>query len=70
MKVLPKTAADDDGWSRETKEDMLFTWTRRFLLRDEPADLLLIALKHEYDLPGDNYQEQRDLFLEVYYVCA
>jgi len=50
------------GFSRANKEERMYTWSRRY---DDYADVMHAAVMHEYDLPGNNTAEQRDLFLEV-----
>lgn len=53
---------EDDGFTREEKEARMYDRSRRY---GQVADRVYDAFVHEYDLPGEDMQEQRDLFLEV-----
>ena len=55
-------AESDDGWTRSRKENEMFLRSRRY---NDAADRVYDAMIQEYDLPGNDPQQQRDLFLQV-----
>ena len=57
------TAESEDGWTRSRKENEMFSRSRRY---NDAADRVYDAMIQEYDLPGNDPQQQRDLFLQVF----